>query len=467
MKPTRSFVRKDPESLGISSRGVLSFVESVEQSGLELHSFMLLRHGCVAAEGWWKPFGPELTHMLYSLSKSFTSTAIGLAVMEGRLSVDDPVVKFFPDELPEQVSDNLAAMKVRHLLSMSTGHAEDTTNRLFTSRGPKWAKTFLGLPVENPPGTRFVYNSGATYMLSAIITKLTGQTLADYLAPRLFEPLGIEGYTWDLSPEGINTGGWGLNIKTEDIAKLGQLYLNKGMWNGERILSEEWVREATSKQISNGDDPNSDWAQGYGYQFWVCRHGAFRGDGMFGQFCIVMPEQDAVLAITASVKDMQGVLNRVWQHILPAMSSAPLPPDDSAREALVQKTSSLAIPLPVTRTHSPAAQQVSGRRIPGTLPNGLQVAVTLEFKDDSCSIAIDDGKGRYTLDCGLGHWLVSEAFLPVKLPVDSGATKLAVGGGWLDDSTFKAAVRFIEGPHGWAIVLHMEGNEPRVEFCEL
>ncbi len=467
MNPARALPRKDPESLGVSPRAVLDFIESIEGSGLELHSFMLLRHGFVAAEGWWAPYAPELKHMLYSLSKSFASTAIGLAVMEGRLTVDDPVVKFFPDELPEQVSDNLAAMKVRHLLSMSAGHSEDTTNRLFTSKGPTWAKTFLGLPVENPPGTRFVYNSGATYMLSAIITKLTGQTLADYLAPRLFEPLGIEGYTWDLSPEGINTGGWGLSIKTEDIARLGQLYLNKGVWNGERILSEDWVREATSRQIANGDDPNSDWAQGYGYQFWVCRHGAYRGDGMFGQFCIVMPEKDAVLAITASTKDMQGVLNRVWQHILPAMGGEPLSPDVRAREALVQKTSSLAIPLPVTRTHSPAANQVSGRQIPVTLPNGQQATVTLEFCGDSCSIVIDDGKGKYTLNCGLGSWSVGEALLPGNLPAGSDAFKLAVAGGWLDDNTFKAAIRFIETPHGEAIVLHVEDNEPRVEFCEL
>jgi hypothetical protein len=451
----------------VSSRGVLGFVDSVERSGLELHSFMLLRHGCVAAEGWWAPFRPELKHMLYSLSKSFTSTAIGLAVMEGRLSVDDPVVEFFPDKLPEQVSDNLAAMKVRHLLSMSTGHAEDTTGRLFTSKGPEWTRAFLALPVENPPGTHFVYNSGATYMLSAIITKLTGETLTNYLAPRLFEPLGIEGYNWDLSPEGINTGGWGLSIKTEDIAKLGQLYLNKGVWDGKRILSEDWVREATSKQISNSEGQNIDWTQGYGYQFWMCRHGAYRGDGMFGQYCIVMPEKAAVLAMTASVKDMQAVLNLVWQHILPAMGSAPLPPDDSALEALVQKTSSLAIPLPVAQTHSPAAQQVSGRTIPGTLPNGRQAAVTLEFQDDSCSIVIDDGSGKYALDCGLGRWAVSEKFLPARLPAGSGVFKMAIAGGWLDDHTFKAVVRFIEGPHAGAIIAHVGGNEPRVEFCEL
>ncbi|MBW7461807.1 serine hydrolase, partial [Paenibacillus sepulcri] len=152
----------------------------------------------------------------------------------------------------------------------------------------------LAAPVEHEPGTHFVYNSGATYMLSAILQKVTGQTLLEYLQPRLIEPLGIKGAAWDVCPRGINVGGWGLNVTTEDIARFGQLYLQKGMWNGQRLLTEEWIAEATSSQISNGDGGVNDWAQGYGYQFWRCRHGVYRGDGAFGQFCIVMPEQDAV-----------------------------------------------------------------------------------------------------------------------------------------------------------------------------
>ncbi len=310
-----------PERHGIASSAILGFVEAVEQQIHDLHSFMLLRHGSVLAEGWWSPYAPERPHMLFSLSKSFTSSAIGLAVMEGRLSVDDRVLSFFPDETPAQVSENLAAMTIHHLLSMSTGHAEDTTSYLFKAQGESWVKTFLALPVEYEPGTHFLYNTGATYMLSAIIQKVTGEKLLDYLTPRLLEPLGIEGAEWEESPQGINTGGFGLSVKTEDIAKFGQLYLQKGLWHGNRILSESWIATATSSQISNGDDANSDWAQGYCYQFWRCRHNAYRGDGAFGQFCVVMPEQDAVLAITSGLDDMQAVLNLVWEHLLPAMGS--------------------------------------------------------------------------------------------------------------------------------------------------
>ena len=207
----------------------------------DLHSFMLLRHGQVVARGWWSPYAAQRPHMLFSLSKSFTSTAVGLAVAEGRLTVDDPVLSFFPEDAPAKVSPNLAAMRVRDLLSMSTGHAKDATGRATHKKEGNWVKGFLSLPVRYAPGTHFVYNSAATYMLSAIVQKLTGMTLLDYLRPRLFEPLGIDNPTWESCPRGINTGGWGLSVRTEDIARFGQLYLQKGVWKGQRILPEAWV----------------------------------------------------------------------------------------------------------------------------------------------------------------------------------------------------------------------------------
>ncbi|HET6386465.1 MAG TPA: serine hydrolase domain-containing protein, partial [Armatimonadota bacterium] len=323
--------RRAPEALGIASSGVLAFLDAAAEHIRELHSFMLLRHGQVAAEGWWTPYGADVPHMLFSLSKSFTSTAAGMAIAEGLLSLDDPVVSFFPEDKPARVSENLAAMRVRHLLSMSTGHAEDTLGALSRTADSNWAALFLDRPVDYTPGTHFVYNSGATYMVSAIVQKLTGQRVIDYLRPRLFEPLGITDPKWEVCPRGINTGGWGLSVKTEDIARFGQLYLQKGIWEGRRLLPESWVDAATSKQVSNGDDPNNDWNQGYGYQFWRCRHGAYRGDGAFGQFCIVMPDQDAMIAITAGVADMGGVLNLVWNHLLPAFQSASLPEDPASR----------------------------------------------------------------------------------------------------------------------------------------
>ncbi|MBI2302704.1 MAG: serine hydrolase, partial [Armatimonadetes bacterium] len=304
-----SLPRATPESQGIPSAAVLAFLDHADAHLDALHSFMLLRHGRVVAEGWWEPYQPADPHMLFSLSKSFTSTAAGFAIAEGLLTADDPVVLFFPEDLPNPVSPNLAAMRVRHLLSMSTGHAEDTLGPVVRSTDGNWVRSFLACPVEHKPGTHFLYNSGATYLVSAIVQSLTGQTVLDWLTPRLLDPLGITGAFWESCPRGINTGGWGLNLKTEDIARFGQLYLHDGLWEGRRILPAGWVAEATRKHVPNGDDPESDWCQGYGYQFWRSKCQAYRGDGAFGQFCVVLPEADAVVATTSGIGDMQPVLN--------------------------------------------------------------------------------------------------------------------------------------------------------------
>src|SRR6266478_4376585 len=316
--------RTTPESQGISSSAILAFVEDADKKIDHLHSLMLVRHGHVVAEGWWGPYDANTRHELYSLSKSFTSTAVGLAIADGKLSLDDPVLKFFPNEAPAEPSGNLRAMRVRDLLCMSTGHQIEP--RLQASK-ESWVKTFLAQPVPHKPGTHFLYNTAGTYMQSAIVQKVTGQTVLDYLRPRLFEPLGIENPTWGTSPQGISLGGYGLSVRTEDIAKFGQLYLQKGRWHGKQLVPEAWVEAATARQTANGSNPRSDWDQGYGYQFWRCRHGAYRGDGAHGQFCIVLPEQDAVIAITSGVKDMQAVLNLVWEKLLPALKPSALDSD--------------------------------------------------------------------------------------------------------------------------------------------
>ena len=297
-KAAAELPRSRPEVQGISPLAILAFVEEADRKTDSMHSFMLVRHGHVVAECWWSPYDAKTRHELYSLSKSFTSTAVGLAIAEGKLSIDDPVLKFFPDEAPEKPSNNLKAMRVHDLLRMSTGH--QTEPRLQTSK-QSWVKTFLAHPVPFKPGTHFLYNTPATYMQSAIVQKVTGQTVLDYLRSRLFEPLGIENPTWGTSPQGISLGGYGLNIRTEDIAKFGQLYLQKGQWNGKQLVPAKWIEAATARQTSNGSNPNSDWDQGYGYQFWRARHAAYRGDGAFGQFCVVLPKEDAVVAIGETI----------------------------------------------------------------------------------------------------------------------------------------------------------------------
>ncbi len=338
--------RATPESQGVDTNQLLRFVAVADEQVRAIHSFMIVRHGKVVAEAWWSPEAADKPHVLWSLSKSFTSTAIGFAVSEGKLSLDDKVLSFFPKEAPTSPSEHLQAMTVRDLLTMSTGHAKEPAFRLAqgdaneTQPGPS-IKGFLAQEVVYQPGTHFLYNTPATYMCSAILHRVTGQSLVDYLYPRLFEPLGIERPRWDESQEGIALGGYGLFLKTEDIAKFGQLLLQKGKWQDKQLLPESWVEMATSKQVENGNSPNSDWNQGYGFQFWRCRHHAYRGDGKDGQFCVVLPEHDAVVVLTSDTGNMQAELQLVWDHLLPAFKAEPLGENSQAVAKMKEMTSKL------------------------------------------------------------------------------------------------------------------------------
>lgn len=329
--------RATPESQGVDSARVHEFVRAADAKVNSMHSFMLVRHGNVVAEAWWAPETADKPHVLWSLSKSFTSTAVGLAVSEGKLSIDDPVVSFFPESLPAELSPHLKGMRVRDLLTMSTGHQDEVPLRGVQD----WIKAFLAHPVPHKPGAHFCYNTPATFMQSAIVQKVTGEKVSDYLTQRLFEPLGIESPRWDENPQGISLGGYGLYLKTEDVAKFGQLYLQRGRWGGRQLIPAEWVDAATSKQVSNGSDPTRDWDQGYGFQFWRCRHDAYRGDGKDGQFCVVLPELDAVVVITANTRDMQGELNLVWEHLLPAFHDRVLDENSEAQSMLRSFVASL------------------------------------------------------------------------------------------------------------------------------
>jgi CubicO group peptidase (beta-lactamase class C family) len=341
--------RSTPEAQGVSSAAVRSFIETADARINTLHSFMLVRHGHVIAEAWWEPESAEKPHVMWSLSKSFTATAVGLAEKEGKLSLDDPVLKFFPNEAPAEPSTNLKAMRVRDLLSMSGGH--EVEPKFDLEIGPS-VGGFLGHPVVHAPGTYFRYNTPGSYMLSAIVTKATGETVLDYLTPRLFEPLGIRNPRWGTTDEGYNFGGYGLFIRTEDIAKFGQLYLQKGQWKGGQLLSEKWVETATSKQVDNDKAPSGrtvDWQQGYGFQFWRCQHGAYRGDGRDGQICLVLPDQDAVIAITAQTGQMQTELDLVWEQLLPAFGDGALP-ENEVELAKLRKVSANLAAHPVTKS---------------------------------------------------------------------------------------------------------------------
>lgn len=465
MSDSQRLPRSTPEEQGLSSAVITAFMEALQQTGQEIHTVMLVRHGYVIAEGGWKPYSPDLPRLLNSVTKSFTSAAIGFAVAEGRLTVEDTVLSFFPEEAPAHPSSNLLAMRVKHLLAMATGHTEDTIAYLRQREDGDWVRAFLDIPVNEAPGTRFVYNNGASHMLSAIIQKLTGEMLHEYLQTRLLEPLGIINAKWEACPRGISTGGWGLSITTEDIAKFGQLYLNKGVWKGRRLLSEEWITESVQSHISNGDDPNSEWAQGYGYQFWLNRYGSYRADGAFGQLSVVMPQQDAVLAVTAAVTDLGIVFEQIWQVLLPALTanSEPLPNDDQARKVLNGKLSSLAIAPPRQAEHSVSGGEYSGRRYVRTEEEEEAAGFTqleFQFEAGQCNISWSWGKNdvKQSLRCGLGAWQENEW-------KNQGETeRIAASGTWQDETTFAVSVRLLESAIQDTYLCQFDGNRLVVSF---
>jgi CubicO group peptidase (beta-lactamase class C family) len=450
-----------PEAQGIPSGAIVAFTDAVEQAQLELHSLMLVRHGQKVAEGWWSPYAAELPHVLFSLSKSFTSTAVGLVVAAGLLRVDDQVLSFFPDDVPAEVNEHLAAMRVYDLLTMTTGHATDSTGALRLEPEGNWVKAFLAHPVDYAPGTHFVYNSGATYMLSAIVQKLTGQTLLDYLTPRLFEPLGIEGATWESCPRGINVGGWGLKIKTDEIARFGQLYLQLGYWQGQQLVPRQWVADATRAQVPNDGMGNPDWEQGYGYQFWRCRHNAYRGDGAFGQYCIVMPEQDAVLAITSGLDNMQAVLDLVWEHLLPAMQAEPLPADAGAHAVLTERLASLTLCPPSGAAISPLAAQVSGQTYHFDSNEPGITTIQLDFEEDGARVTLHDEQGTHEFIAGYERWEPGQTHFHGN-PRQQTLERVAASGAWIAEDSYAMRLSFNETP--FIPTLTFRFVEQRLEF---
>ena len=460
-KPSSSLPRSAPEPQGISSGALLDFVKAADEKLDAIHSFMLVRHGHVVAEGWWSPYGPEIPHELFSLSKSFTSTAVGLAIADGKLKLEDRVLDFFPEDAPANPSDYLKAMRVRDLLTMSTGQLPTNVSQFSFDSPVRLTREFLAMPVDVKPGTLWFYNTPASYMLSAIVQKVEGPDIRVYLTPRLFDPLGIENPVWEMSPQGVALGGFGLSLKTEDVAKFGLLYLNHGKWNGKQLVPAAWVAAATSRQASNGSDPNSDWEQGYGFQFWRTRHKLYRGDGAYGQFCIVMPEQDAVVAITSGTRDMASVMNLVWDKLLPAMQAKPLSADPGAGQKLTETLAGLTLHAPTGSSGPGAAMALSGK---------TYVFATNDLKLESVSLDFGRVDGATTLNlkcngvdehiaCGNGKWIkgsmtyVYDGVRPPKVK------PMAASGAWTASGVYTVKIAFYDSPFSVTINLRLASDK--------
>lgn len=470
--------RSTPEAQGVSSASIQAFLDALATSNHEMHGIVMVRRGHVIAEGWWDPYAPDLRHTLYSMSKSFTSTAVGFAVAEGRLKVTDKVVSFFPDDLPATVSDNLAALTVKDLLTMSVGNEKEPTQAVVKS--DNWVRTFLAQPITHQPGTVFMYNSAATYMCSAIVQKLVGQPILQYLTPRLFEPLAIAAPTWESCPKGINTGGWGLSVPTGALAKFGQLFLQKGQWQGKQILPASWIEEATSFKIQQPDPAKpsrpkeqNDWLQGYAYQFWRSQHGAYRGDGAFGQYTIVLPEQETVIAINSESPSMQGQLDLIWEHLLPALKKdATLPANPEAEQRLKSTLGALALPPLVSKKASSDPAGISGKSY-ALETNSLGIEkVQFKLEGGQCVFTAQAGGKEHVVTCGVGSWVKGETGLPGTPPrlISGGASptgtpfKIASSAAWKDEKTLEMQWRYYETPHHDFITTTFENDTVKIAF---
>ncbi len=346
--PEADFARSTPERMGIESRAILAVLDAIVREQKDIHSMLVLRGGVLVHEQYFAPYTREMQHDMFSCSKTFTSMLIGIAQGKGLLRLEERVCSFFPEIPVEHPSANLDAMTIRDLLVMGTGHAEDVSGVVMRPDQPDWARVFLNQPVEYVPGTHFAYNTAATYMLSAILTKVTGRTALELAREWIFSRIGIEGASWESCPRGISLGGTGLRVRPVDMARFGMLIANEGVWRGERVVPAEYIREARTAQIDNrGKNPDPNWNAGYGYQMWQCSFGPFRADGMGGQFIVIDLERDLVVVFTSALGADIGVpLKYIENILLPGVHAEALPEDATAQAALLRRARELADPAP-------------------------------------------------------------------------------------------------------------------------
>lgn len=459
-----SFKKSTPEKQGVSSRAITSFLKSVNEKEIELHSFMFVVNGSVISEGSWDPYELDRKHFMFSLTKSITATAIGFALDEKLLSLEDKVISFFPEYSDLDIDIKMNDMTVEHLLTMTSGYIENISgSTVWGQKKESWVKEFLELPLTYEPGTQFVYNSGSSHMLSAIISKVTNESMLNYLQAKLFEPLGIKDIIWDVDPEGNNTGGWGVQLKTEDVAKFGQFYLQKGQWNKKQLLSKEWFENATSFKVSNsGLYDDIDKQQGYGYQFWIIRNGGYRAAGKFGQLCFVFPQHNVVAVFTAGTDRTQELLDLFLEHIYFNIKEDELKEDDRSIEQLQHYIKKLSVFPDQSYFQTKKENDISGKEFK-VKPNIDDIeSIQLDFSDENCVFKIIDTNGEHKIECGLGYWIESKTTMPgailhhMQQPND---LKVTARGIWVDNKTFSMTWTYINMPFSDTILCCFEGNK--------
>ncbi|MCL2514170.1 MAG: beta-lactamase family protein [Oscillospiraceae bacterium] len=444
-----------PEHLGVCSGAIKAYMDEAEAGGIETHSLMVLRHGKVAFEAWREPYGPDMPHTLYSVSKPIAATAVGFAIAEGLLSFDDKVIDFFPEHRPKKPDAYLEKLTVRHLLSMTSGKDISVTAN---KGGGKWQEQFFNAKWCFEPGTNWKYISENTYMLCVILHKVTaGMSVTDFLCPRLFEPLGFDRRpVWETDENGIEAGGWGLYLTTEEIVKIALCYLNEGRFGGKQVIPGEWAREAVKSQARR---PSGE-EVGYGYGFWLnLSRGFFSFDGMFSQYAFVFPEYDAIFAFTAMEIDQHKALECLW-HIYPGLfiDEQEKPPEDASGGM-----SYAALPDMTALPRSPLEKEIEGKTIrfnkkkllnllgfplstltlPATYMSANRAGnidrVVFRFNEDSCEMGWREGPEQNSVLCGMDG-------RQRRSPMVLGNVKYtaAASAAWEDEKTLELWIRPLE-----------------------
>ncbi len=367
----KEFERVSPEQVGISSKAIMHLLDRLESGYTEPHGLMIMREGKVAAEGWWTPYAPGIRHGLQSHTKTYAATAVGVAYTEGLVKLDERIIDIFPEYAPENPSENLQKLTVHNVLSMGCGM--DTMPRPSVD----WIRDFINTPVVHEPGTTYMYNSTGSTLLGAIVRKKTGLGLIDYLKPRLFDKIGIDASNLKCycMPDGMEIGGGGMYATTEDNLRLLKLYADGGVWNGERILAEDYVARATTLQNESWTEervnpPAKDNFVGYGYQIWMCRpQGVYRADGAMGQFTIVIPDRDMIIAITENAAGSTGgvapqqTLDYMWEFLdmIPKGKGEPIEADEEEQKALKYRLANLSLAKPCYAPYSPLKAEANDK----------------------------------------------------------------------------------------------------------
>ena len=445
MSTERLLPRALPTDVGVDPHGVPAFLDGLARRGIELHSLHLLRHGKVCAEATWAPYRPGHAPLVYSLSKTFTSAAVGLAVADGAFGYDDRLVDLFADVV-DAAGPVASRIRVRDCLAMATGHTRDDvwTPRLAALPGRQPWRSALATEPEGTPGATFCYNQFATWTLAEVVRHATGRSVHELLGERVFAPLGIAGTTWDTDAQRRVLGFTGLHIRPEAIAVFFQLLLDDGVHAGERLLPVEWVTRFRQRHVETGPSwETPDWAQGYGWQVWHDTHGGYRGDGAFGQFGIVFPGQDAVLVLTASTERMQEVLDEVWASLLPAFDRDPASEPDAAQAALAGRLASPELPT------------VWGER-------GGPVHLTFENRTNRWRLVddadgwvlrwVDEFGGDHRLPVGFGLWRHS------RMMWGDRSLEVAASGAWVGWGHWVGHVFALDAPHSLLVRLRDDGS---------